>query len=242
MEAHFKLVAEILSELVDVHAQVDVEVNWSMSPAVAALAGEGCERISRNRGRAGVLVAPLKHLGQGLWAWLSYREEWSYGREIGGRKRFIFRSASMTVHFGWKFDAYKPQMFRAEWAGWADWGGAELGYQAGEAGHPHWQFDALESLSEEGASERAAMLRKILSDGDHGGVRDFIPQLPTDDVRDLVSHQQLSRIHFASAAAWWKASPNCDHAHSPDRVKDLQVWLRQTISYLSSELDRLQIA
>ncbi|MFC2252620.1 hypothetical protein ACETRX_23490 [Labrys portucalensis] len=148
----------------------------------------------------------------------------------------------MTIHFGWKFDKYKPQMFRAEWAGWANWDGIDLGYQAGDAAHPHWQFDALESLSEVGATERAAILRDILADSERGGVRDFVPQLPSNDVRDLVSQQQLSRIHFASAAAWWKASPHCDHAHSPERVKDLEVWLHQSLSYLSSELDRLQVA
>jgi hypothetical protein len=172
--------------------------------------------------------------------WLSYREEWDYDRPVGGRQVLMFRSASMTIHFGWKYDEYKPQMFRAEWAGWANWDGIDFSYQAGDAGHPHWQFDALESLSEAGATERAAMLREILADGDHEGVRDFVPQLPADDVRDLVSRQELSRVHFASAAAWWKAPPHCDHAHSPERVRDLQVWLHQSLSYLSSEFDRLK--
>ncbi|HMN14341.1 MAG TPA: hypothetical protein PKD55_18650 [Bellilinea sp.] len=239
LETHLNQIAEILGTTVDIDAKIEIQVDWNLSPAVAALAGDGCERIERNRGRSGVQVAPIKHLGRGLWVWLSYREEWAYNRQIAGRQSFTFRSAAMTVHFGLRFDEYKPQMFRAEWAGWADWDGVDFSFQAGEAAHPHWQFDALESLSEAGASERAALLREMLADGDQGGVRDFVPQLPTDDVRDLVSNQQLSRIHFASAAAWWKAPPHCDHAHNPERVRDLQVWLRHSLSYLDSELDRL---
>lgn len=240
MEAHLNQIAEVLGAVVDVDAQVEIQVDWNVSPAVAALAGDGCERIARNRGRAGVQVAPIKHLGRGLWVWLSYREEWSYDRQVAGRQSFTFRSASMTVHFGLKFDEYKPQMFRAEWAGWTDWGGNDLSYQAGNAAHPHWQFDALESLSEAGIDERAALLREILEDEDRDEIQDFAPQLPEGDVRDLVSHQSLSRIHFTSAAAWWKAPPHCDHAHSPMRVKDIKIWLSGSLSYLSSELDRLK--
>lgn len=240
LETHLGQIAEILGAVVDIDAQIEIQVDWNVSPAVVALAGDGCERIARNRGRSGVQVAPVRQLGRGLWVWLSYREEWAYDRQVAGRQSFTFRSASMTVHFGLRFDEYKPQMFRAEWAGWADWDGVDFSYQAGDAAHPHWQFDALESLSDAGATERAALLREILADGDREGVRDFAPQLPTDDVRDLVSHQQLSRIHFASAAAWWKAPPHCDHTHSPERVRDLQVWLRRSLSYLHSELDRLE--
>lgn len=241
LQAHLDQIAERLGAVVEIDAQIEIQVDWNVSPAVAALAGDGCERIARNRGRSSVLVAPIKQLGRGLWVWLSYREEWAYDRQVAGRQLFTFRSASITVHFGLRFDAYKPQIFRAEWAGWADWDGVNFSYQAGDAAHPHWQFDALESLSDSGAAERATLLREMLAaDENREGVRDFVPQLPTDDVRDLVSHQQISRIHFASAAAWWKAPPHCGHAHSPKRVKDLQVWLSHSISYLHSELDRLE--
>jgi len=242
LEKHFEEIAGILGEFVDIEASVDVEVDLDVSPVVAAMAGDGCERILRNRGRARVPVAPFKSLGSDLWAWLSYREEWVHERPVAGKRTFTFQSASMTVHFGCKFDNFKPQMFRAEWAGWAKWDGVDFSYQAGDAGHPHWQFDALESLSEQGASERADLLREMLADEDRGEVRDFAPQLHSDEVRDLVSQQQLNRIHFASAAAWWKTPPHSDHAHSPKSVKDLKIWLRQSLSYLSTELDRLQSA
>ena len=238
LEAHFAQVAEILGAAVDLEAEIQVEVDWDASPTVAALAGNGCERISRNMGRQ-VQVAPLRLLRQGLWAWLSYREQWDHDHPIGGRRRFSFRSAGITVHFGWKFDEFKPQMFRAEWAGWAKWNGADHSFQAAAAGHPHWQFDALDSLPNEEAAERAAMLREII-EGDMGGaVRDFAPQLPDEDIRDIVTSQKLSRMHFASAAAWWKAPPNDQHAHGPERVLDLQTWLRRSLWYLALELGRL---
>ena len=88
-----------------------------------------CEPVQRNRG-ARVQVAPLLQLEQGLWVWLSYREEWANERPVGGRRRFSFRAGSITVHFGWKQDLFKPQMFRAEWAGWAKWDNREYGFQA----------------------------------------------------------------------------------------------------------------
>ena len=241
LENHFGRIAEILRARFDAEVQVGIHVDWDVSPVVAALIGDRCEWVPRNRGRGRVHVAPLKHLGRGLWVWLSYREEWAYGQRVGDRQKLTFRSASITIHFGLKFAEYKPQMFRAEWAGWANWHGVDFGYQAGGAGHPHWQFDALDSLSEADAAERAAKLRRLLADEDDGGVRDFVPQMPSADVRDLVSHQELSRIHFASAAAWWKVPPHCEHTHNPERVKDIQVWLLQTLLYLSSELDRLRV-
>jgi hypothetical protein len=238
LEGHFAQVAEILNAAIDLEAEIQIQVDSDVSPAVAALAGNGCERISRNMGRR-VQVAPLRLLHQGLWAWLSYREQWDHDRPVGGRRRFSFRSAGITIHFGWKFDEFKPQMFRAEWAGWAKWDGADHSFQGAGAGHPHWQFDALDSLPNEAASERAAMLREII-EGDIGSVvRDFAPQLPEDDIRDIIATQKLSRIHFASAAAWWKTPPNDQHAHCPERVHDLQAWLQRSLGYLVLELGRL---
>lgn len=238
LEAHFVRVQEILSAAVDIDSKIQVQVDWDVSPAVAALAGDGCERILRNRGRR-VQVAPLTLLDQGLWAWLGYREEWDHDRPVGGRRQFSFRSAGMTIHFGWKLDEFKPQILRAEWAGWAKWNGADHSFQAEDAGHPHWQFDALDSLPNGEAAERAAMLREIIEGNIDGAVRDFTPQLPENDVREIIAAQKLSRMHFASAAAWWKASPNDQHAHCPGRVHDLQTWLQRSLRYLVQELDRL---
>ncbi|WP_227420035.1 hypothetical protein [Roseitranquillus sediminis] len=177
----------------------------------------------------------MRELRDDLWVWLGYREEW----ERGERETLRFRTVSLTVHFGLKADRFKPQMFRLEWSGWADWTRGSLSFQGGNAGHPHWQFDALESLADDGSAERADMLRELLRNDTEDTVREFAPQLPESDVRDLVSRQALSRIHFPSAAAWWNEPPRDSHAHSPGRSADVRSWIERSLSYLAGELARL---
>lgn len=211
-------------------------------PLVVGLVGVGCESALRNRG-PDVLVAPMLHLEGGLWAWFSYREEWDGEPPAGRVKRFSFRAASLTVHFGYRNMRHKPQMFRAEWAGWARWNGSEFGFQAGDAAHPHWQFDAIESLKRDEATERAAVFLSVLrsEEQETAAPRDFSPPaLTRGDVDDVIGAQELSRLHFASAAAWWKSAPNDRHVHAPSAPKDIQVWLKETLIYVLRELGRLK--
>lgn len=42
------------------------------------------------------------------------------------------------------------------------------------------------------------------------------------DVKDLTTTQEFARIHFASAAAWWKPVPYNAHAHSPETTAEIQ--------------------
>jgi hypothetical protein len=228
LKTHFTRIAHVLDAAVDLDVVVNLEVDWDVLPVVGGISGKGCEFIFRNRGLR-VPIAPFLHLRQGLWAWLGYREEWDSERPNRQLRRFSFRSSSLTVHFGWKNDLFKPQMFRAEWAGWAKWGGIDYCFQAANAAHPHWQFDALESLPDADAVERTAILRELL--GTETTVREFNPQLAQEDVRDLVTAQKLSRIHFASAAAWWKAAPHNDHAHGPTSEADVESWVRSSLDY-----------
>jgi hypothetical protein len=239
LTAHFRAIGQILAAVADVSVKLQMDVNWTLSPVVGGLIGEGCESIFRNRGIR-VPVAPLLHLQRGLWAWLGYREEWDPERPSGNVRRFSFRSAGLTIHFGWKNDLFKPQIFRVEWAGWARWGGYEYGFQAADAGHPHWQFDALDSLTSSDIAERAAMLRELLENEGGDEQKDFSPQLIETDARDIITDQKLSRIHFASAAAWWKAPPHNDHAHSPTSTTDIRSWVERSVGYLKNELGRLQ--
>lgn len=229
---HFNQMGIVLQKFVNADAEgkiakVKLSANWLGSTAVAKLVGNECEPAMRNCG-VDAQVAPVKDLGKGLWAWLGYREEWS----AKGTAKYVFFSSSITVHFGCKSDKNKPQIFRAEW----------VGCQSGDVGHPHWQFDAVESLSGNDQSERAKKLLKKIrqNQNDEPGVRDFVPSLSPDDVSALVSQRKLSRIHFPSAAAWWKSSPHDDHVHSPRKCGDLQRWLRRCLLYLDSELDRLK--
>lgn len=236
LQVHFERASNAIGEVINAMPQSRLSADWTRSPLVAGLSGPSCEFIRRNRG-ASVAVVPLLPLQQGLWAWLGYREEWDEERQVRSTRRFSFRSSSITVHFGFRNDVYKPQVFRAEWSGWARWTGNVLGFQASGAGHPHWQIDVLESLADNAESERAQQLLRVLNSDDSEG-RDFA-QMTIEDTRDLVSRQQLSRMHFPSAAAWWRSEPNDRHAHCPSKTVEVEGWLRRTICYVSAELTRM---
>ena len=241
LATHFASIGDSLRGHVDPMARTELVADWGVVPLVAGLFGDGCELVARNRGKD-VFVAPILLLDSGLWAWVGYREEWSSVRPAGGVRRFTFRSAGLTFHFGYRNIRHKPQMFRSEWAGWANWNGTDYGYSAGDAAHPHWQFDALESLKREDTSERAADFLSILrSEEQDTEPRDFSPQsMGSEEVGDLISAQELSRIHFASAAAWWEAAPNDGHAHSPASLTEIRIWVDKTLRYVVRELARLQ--
>ena len=238
LRMHFKQSDAILASAVHSSAQLQIGTEFFHSGVTGGLYGPGCELIPRNRGRR-VPVAPLLCLGQGLWVWLGYHEEW-YGEQPNRRiRRYSFRSVGLSIHFGWRNNVFKPQMFRAEWAGWARWGGGDYRFQAGNAGHPHWQFDALDSITDDDHSQRAVeLLRRLKAEGEPE-IRDFSPQLSDVDVRDFVTSQKVSRIHFASAAAWWKSPPHGEHMHGPANLADIESWVRRSLDYIKLELERL---
>lgn len=233
LNQHFSTTKDLFTNALPI--PVTIEVDQNTTPIVAALSGAECERIERNRGVGTVAVAPMQKIRDDLWSWISYREEW----ERAERKMLRFRTASLTFYFGLKSDRFKPQMFRLEWSGWANWYTDTLGFQAANAGHPHWQFDVLESLSDDEGVERANILRDLLRDNTENEVQEFAPQMPSSDVRDLVSMQSISRIHFPSAAAWWQKPPHESHAHSPESSANIRKWLEKSLDYISIELDRL---
>lgn len=204
------------------------------STLTAGLVGAGCERIERNIGGRTNVIAFLPLQGQ-LLAWLGYCENWCVLSKRG--KNHEFRSASLSVYFGLEHEAYKPQVLRAEWAGWAKWDGASYAFQS-EAGHPHWQIDALESLGQDTSALRGKTLQ-ALQDSDEGEVvHEFLPE--ADTVRGLVLAQGLSRVHFPSAAAWWRPTPQNGHAFTPEDTMQLRSWLTLTLRYLKSELASLR--
>ena len=236
--SHFHRSGSILAAAVDSSAQLKVEPDFVHPRVVGGLYGPGCEFIPRNRGRR-VPVAPLVHLSHGLWVWLGYHEEWDEEQRKSSVGRYSFRSVGLSIHFGLRNDVFKPQMFRAEWAGWARWVGSDYSFQAADAAHPHWQFDALESLSNDKLSRRAEQLLSRLKVEAAPEIREFSPQLSNVDVRDVVTAQKLSRFHFASAAAWWKSPPYCEHVHGPSNFTDIESWLRHSLDYIKLELVNL---
>ena len=235
---HFKESGTILGSAVHTSAQLEVGADFGYPGVIGGLYGSGCELIPRNRGRS-VHVAPLTHLVQDLWVWLGYREEWDEERPNRRIRRYSFRSVGLSIHFGLRNSVFKPQMFRAEWAGWARWDGSEYRFQAANAGHPHWQFDALDSIRDDDLSLRAKQLLRRLKADSEPEIREFSPQLSCGDVRDLVTAQNVSRIHFTSAAAWWKSPPYGEHVHAPAKVADIENWVRHSVEYIKHELERL---
>lgn len=238
---HFTLIEATLGDHVDGSATPKLFADWDVVPLVAGLVGTGCEYADRNRGRA-VPVAPVLRLGGGLWAWIGYREEWGGEPPAGGTRRFSFGSAGLTIHFGYRNSRYKPQMFRAEWTGSAAGNETGYGYEGGDAADPHWHFDAAESLARDDAVARAAEYLSVLKiEEQETEAQDFSPQsVGPEDVRDLVSMQELSRVHFPSAAAWWKGPGMDSHVHSPESVTEIQGWVEMTLGYVVRELARLE--
>jgi hypothetical protein len=239
LRAHFRALGEVFAKHVDGSATPELYADWTGDLVLVAMGGNGLERAARNRGPHS-WVAPLIQIGGGLWTWLGYREQWSPEPPAGETKRFSFRSGGLTVHLGQRSSLQKPQIFRAEWAGWARWDRAEFGFQAGDAGHPHWQFDVLDSLRRDEAEERATTYLAVLKQEQDGeSPPDFAPELDDQVIHDLISTAKISRMHFASAAAWWKPAPQDAHAHAPAKARDIQTWVDRTVSYVVSELARL---
>ena len=241
VDSHLSELEEILNRYIEGPDRVRVIVVDDAIPWVVEIVGGGCEFIARDRG-PNAYVAPLIRLDGGLWAWIGFREEWDAGARRN--EALIFRMAGLTVHFGYRNSTEKPQVFRAEWAGWARWKAGEWGHQAGSAGHPHWQFDALESIRREEAAKRAETYLDVLRLEEQATeVRDFSPrEMDDEEIREVVGVQELSRIHFASAAPWWKAAPKDAHAHSPRQLLDIERWFGKTLEYTLQELRRLQKA
>ena len=232
---HFASAGKILGDHVDGDSGAKLITNWNQVPLVASLVGTESEYAERNRGPRRTPVARTLLLGRGLWAWISYREEWDSARQAGRTKRFSFRSAGLTIHFGYRNNQHKPQMFRAEWTteGASD--------QPGDLANPHWHFDALESLKRGETEQRATgILAALRMEEEEAEPRDFSPPVKQKDVRDVVSVQKLGTLHLASAAAWWKGN-SASHVQSPTSVIDIQVWVKGTLEHLVGELERLKV-
>jgi len=238
LDDHFRLVGDILRRFLEPGVESNLGVDATGDRVVAGLDGIGLETTMRNRGRHRARVAPLLQLPDGLWAWLGYQEEWS--RSPGrGVSRVFFRSSSIGIHFGFRYMDPKPQIFRAEWAGY-DLHGGKYRFQGGRAGHPHWQFDAAESLVSDETFDRAGELAALLrEEAAEQAPAEFTPQglgLGQSDVHGIVMSRKIAAMHFASAARWWSDPA---HAHAPSGVQQIRTWIERTLEYVVQELDRV---
>lgn len=198
----------------------------SSTASVMTLGGRASEMISRNRGRTHRVV-PLAAVSDDVFIWTGYREAW---QKLGSEQNFRFVEAGFTLHLGRLGELSKPQIMRSEWVGRRSRAFVAL------AGHPHWQFDVLESA-------RASVPIAPPSFGGLGDPREVIEFKRNSaivDESDLLLGLTVENMHFASAAHWWRLSGS-DVAHVPESVAELDRWILGCIGYLRQEAGRCRI-
>lgn len=249
LKEHFRSIEHLLAAFVE-DGELKLDVAREPDGISTGLRNSGpCEKALRNRGGE-TSVAPLYDLGGGISAWFGFREQWRINPRRGAVPTYSFRSSDLTVFFGRTGILSKPQIFRAEWVGLVASSG-DWRFEAGDAAHPHWQFDALETYISEEEQEYARELRDALK-GDQAVAQDgelevkefetqepLVPDLSLqeDDVSLLAKNRRLSAVHFPSVAKWWDQEPN--HAHYPRNANEIQFWIKRTLRYIKAELSRV---
>lgn len=214
-------------------ADFAVQADAVEGEVTAELVGRVCERVRRNRGRA-TFVVPFTRIGRnGLRSWLGFRERW----ELITGKLYRFHHVSLTIHFGYEGDIRKPQVFRSEWPGIRPWTGDESGFQSPGAGHPHWQFDAVQStidVDDKVVTGALARLRDVET------VADFDPQSARLDAIIAARDVPIERLHFASAAPWWLnvQTGQPPHMNAPPDADGILCWILACTNYMRQELER----
>jgi hypothetical protein len=199
----------------------------------AGLVGHACEYVTRNRGRP-TFAVPFTKLGRDdLKSWLGFNEKW----ELTSRNSYCFHHVSLTVYFGYEGNSIKPQIFRSEWPGIRRWTDEKIGFQSPGAGHPHWQFDAVQSTLDVVTEVRTKSLARL--QGEEVTV-DFSPQSPGADTIWAARCVSLENMHFASAAPWWQNPTHIltPHMNAPSDADAILRWILACVSYMRQELER----
>jgi hypothetical protein len=191
-------------------------------------------------------VVPLLEVGLASGSdaerwWLSWGERWTTGK----RSKLEFDASNLAVFWDDPTDE-RIQMFRAEWSG-VKRTATSAEFTGGNAGHPHWQFDALRihcrQLSDRMAGWRAerALASLVNAAPDAAEPIDFAPERELE--LGIWNGRELDwcGIHFASNAAWanvpWiGGSPTPGHAHAPIDVIELRNWVTSTVRYIAYEV------
>jgi hypothetical protein len=215
--------------------------NFVSDQAIAAMSGPEVETTERHRGGR-VEALPININGRASGFWVSYREQW----KASSGRRFRYSSADLTFFQGQPGDE-KRQLFRAEWPGFADWGGGSPGWQAPGAGHPHWQFDALRSyvsaeVRRAEAAELLAMVQRPANQLEEFGEQDLATasELMVETGPDI----RWTGMHFANQARWSKQAWHGDtaevstHTSAPATSKEIRDWAVSVLAYARHELGR----
>lgn len=200
------------------------EVN--RTSATMTLAGRVSEVIARNRGGQHPVV-PLAALSEDVFIWAGYRELW---QKQGSEQNLRFVEGGFTLHLGRQGEMAKPQILRSEWVGRRSRAFMDL------AGHPHWQFDVLESA-------RSIVSTNSVRFGDPESlppVTEFDSAAISGDGSDLLKGLTVESMHFSSAAMWWRL-PKTSVAHVPEKVTDVDHWILGCVAYLRQEAARCKI-
>lgn len=191
-----------------------------------AIAGRDSELVARNRGRQHRVVR-LCSIVDDVFAWTGYFERW---RKVGKEQRFRFVTSGFTVHIGRQGDVVKPQLLRSEWVG------RRSSAFVDQAGHPHWQLDALESARGE---ENYAPVRFAEPPAELI-VQEFGAPQAAQVADNLLMGLTIERMHLASAALWWREA-GMQLAHTPETVAELDRWILGCAAYLRQEISRCAI-
>jgi len=190
---------------------------------IASFRGEAVRRAIRHQG-APMPVVPFRDIG-GIWiVWLGYREVWVPSTHVS---RFTFSSSDLTIFFSMAHGEAFQQILRAEWAGpvrdndgWS--------FRPSNAGHPHWQIDAIQVLREDAEHQAARELLQEATPKEFGGIETVpLPEPPWYDI---------ARMHLASAMRPWIDGLI---AHGPPGLASIRAWVVNTVSLLDTELARL---
>jgi hypothetical protein len=195
---------------------------------ITSFAGEAVRRAGRYRGNP-MPVVPLRVIGHDWEVWLGYREVWN---SLTGVERFAFSSADLTIFFAIAQSEVFQQILRAEWMGLSK-DNDGWSFKPSDAGHPHWQIDAIEVLKEDRELEAA---RELLREtAEEAAPREFGE--PEPGSAPIPPWYEMARMHLASGMRPWDDNRI---AHGPADLAAVRAWVVDTVALLNVELARLR--
>ena len=240
---HWKTLAEELSRYLPQAIKPRFERMPASGQTTVLLRAANSSRAPRQRGPAMPALPMLVDIAGNPRFQVGYEEEWE---ERKGSRPLRFKASNLTFFMFPPDDAQPVQLFRAEWPGVREWSTrGTVGCQAPDAGHPHWQFDALNHyMSRE---QRFARLRRslnLLESSDD--VVDFDP-LASETMAELTVEEEgidtsWTAVHFAAGAKWplapWVGDGIATDSHVwvPASLKNIRSWVVSAVVYTRDEL------
>jgi hypothetical protein len=242
---HWKTLAEELASSLPRATNLGFDRVSVEGQTTAVLRSSNSSRAPRQRGPVMPALPMLVDLDGNPRFHVGYAEEWE---EQAGARPYRFKASNLTFFMFPPDNAQPVQLFRAEWPGMREWTRGTVGFQSPDAGHPHWQFDALNHyMSRE---QRFARLRRtldLLENRDDAPV-DFDP-LVSDTAADLTVEEESidiswTAVHFVAGAKWpfvpWMGNGVATDTHilTPVELKNIRAWVTSVVIYTRDELSK----